>query len=619
VKNRIGWLKQLIWAGVGHRKAEAYHIYDLIWSIPREYGGMTSAMLHRCWQFHHFGVGKSLTILTLQIDLNVSWAQKHIEERWGIPRKVRVRNIWADLRSASDSELLRLSGDKPESFTSFDTAKCNLSCTRTWSHTREYTDSAGRVLYREHFRADSSPLCVVGVEGDRRITFLFDSTGKPIKQYRSTQELYLAWLDWVIEQRPAVLINEHRNISQFIYRLDIPGVKLCQVIHSAHQRDAHSPYGELNSRANMVCNIEHFDLVSVLTEWQRQDLLALGAESKNLRVMPNATKQVDISERDLATPRCAGKGIVIGRLTPGKQVSHSLRALASLRAEPAAQLDIYGDGEERENLEALSAELGLTGKAVFKGHVPNAQEALINHSFLLFTSRQEGQGLVLLESMARGCVPISYDIRYGPRDVITHGVDGFLVPMGDVDALVATVQHFLEMPEQARLAMRRAAIKRATDFSPENNMRRWRSALDEVMGQPKRERVRYEGSLRAIADEVLVQDGRCSLRGRLYGELADIARPAKVVVCTRNKSTFLKLETDNQIISDTEKAFTASFELDHIPLRKGDFLDFHLQPLGVFWGDKVRIHSALEFESKQYPDCRVYRTKYGNLSLDCRE
>lgn len=580
---------------------------------------MTSAMLHRCWQFHHFGVGKSLTILTLQIDLNVSWAQKHIEERWGIPRKVRVRNIWADLRAASDAELLKLSGDKPESFTLVDTTSCNLSCTRTWSYTREYSNSAGKVFCREHFRADSSPLCVVGVEGDRGIALLFDSTGKPIKQYRSTQDLYLAWLDWVIEQRPAVLINEHRNISQFIYRLNIPGVKLCQVVHGAHQRDVHTPYGELNSRANMVCNIEHFDLVSVLTEWQRQDLLALGAESKNLRVMPNATKQVDISERDLATPRCAGKGVVIGRLTAGKQVSHSLRALARLRVGPVVQLDIYGDGEERENLEALSAELGLKGEAVFKGHVPNAQEALIEYSFLLFTSRQEGQGLVLLESMARGCVPISYDIRYGPRDVITHGVDGFLVPMGDIDALVATVQHFLDMSEEARLAMRRAAIKRAADFSPENNMRRWRSALDEVMGQPKRERVRYEGSLRAIADEVLVQDGRCSLRGRLYGELADIARPAKVVVCTRNKSTFLKLETDNEIISDTEKAFTASFELDHIPLRKGDFLDFHIKPLGAFWNDKVRIRSALEFESKQYPDCRVYTTKYGNLSLDCRE
>ena len=48
-----------------------------------------------------------------------------------------------------------------------------------------------------------------------------------------------------------------------------------------------------------------------------------------------------------------------------------------------------------------------------------------------------------MESMGAGCVPIVYDITYGPRDLIQQGVNGFITPRGDVDGLADQIEEFL--------------------------------------------------------------------------------------------------------------------------------------------------------------------------------
>jgi poly(glycerol-phosphate) alpha-glucosyltransferase len=99
---------------------------------------------------------------------------------------------------------------------------------------------------------------------------------------------------------------------------------------------------------------------------------------------------------------------------------------------------------------------------------------------MLLTSTSEGMGLVLAEAMARGCLPIAYDVRYGPADVVTHGVDGFLVPAGDTAALAAVVEHVSGLDEAALLAMRQAAVRSAQRFDDSRVARRWAEVLTRV-------------------------------------------------------------------------------------------------------------------------------------------
>ena len=88
--------------------------------------------------------------------------------------------------------------------------------------------------------------------------------------------------------------------------------------------------------------------------------------------------------------------------------------------------------------------------------------------------------LVLVESMAAGCIPIAYDIRYGPSDVIRDGVDGFLVAEGDVEAMAERILRLQSMSPQQREAMRAAAVVRAAEFSDAAVTARWAALLAEA-------------------------------------------------------------------------------------------------------------------------------------------
>src|SRR5699024_11013026 len=104
-------------------------------------------------------------------------------------------------------------------------------------------------------------------------------------------------------------------------------------------------------------------------------------------------------------------------------------------------------------------------------------------SFSLLPSLFEGQGLVVIESMASGCIPIAYDIKYGPASRIEHGVDGFLVPAGNVEKLAETIRHVVDMDEGVLMAMRTAAVAKAEQYQPKKIVARWGEVLSAALSR----------------------------------------------------------------------------------------------------------------------------------------
>src|SRR5699024_7865889 len=80
-----------------------------------------------------------------------------------------------------------------------------------------------------------------------------------------------------------------------------------------------------------------------------------------------------------------------------------------------------------------------------------------------------------------GCIPIAYDVRYGPSSIITHGVDGFLVPSGDIEALAAMINHVTRLDDETLARMRRSAVERAKDYLPEQIVSDWGRVLREAI------------------------------------------------------------------------------------------------------------------------------------------
>jgi glycosyltransferase involved in cell wall biosynthesis len=87
--------------------------------------------------------------------------------------------------------------------------------------------------------------------------------------------------------------------------------------------------------------------------------------------------------------------------------------------------------------------------------------------------------MVLVEAMSRGLPVVSFDCPTGPRHLIDDGVDGLLVPDGDVSALTEALETLITDPER-RLRMSRAALASAAAYEPRAVRRRWLRLFDDL-------------------------------------------------------------------------------------------------------------------------------------------
>jgi glycosyltransferase involved in cell wall biosynthesis len=169
-----------------------------------------------------------------------------------------------------------------------------------------------------------------------------------------------------------------------------------------------------------------------------------------------------------------------GRLAPGKRYDLLLEAFAAVAAkEPGWELRIYGGGPQEARLRALLDGLGLAGRARLMGPVSPIEPEFAKASIVVSASDAESFGMTLVEAMRCGVPVVSTDAPLGPGEIITDGVDGRLVPVGDARALAEAVVGLIE-DAPARRAMGAAALASAHRFDPAPIVSRYGLLFDQL-------------------------------------------------------------------------------------------------------------------------------------------
>lgn len=177
--------------------------------------------------------------------------------------------------------------------------------------------------------------------------------------------------------------------------------------------------------------------------------------------------------------------IMAARFARQKDQATAIRAIALLK-DRGFQLDLTlagaGGPRHRKTAEKLVHELGIAHLVHFAGHIEDLPSRLGQTRCCLLSSHYEGMPLSLLEGMAAGCVPVGSDV-VGIREIVQHGLDGFLFPEGDAQALANILQRITASAGESRVQdiANRARDKAHSRFSRNIMLRAYQSLYESTV------------------------------------------------------------------------------------------------------------------------------------------
>lgn len=489
----------------------------VVGAIPRRFGGRTASILQKCRLLKEYG-GVDSTIVTLNYSAEIDDIAADLRRRGLLVDGVEIVNLhdYFDDHSAGPVEPVHHPVDEPgmdkirdpdqEVYRYFqngvyrlykrfdhqgrlivrdwfnenrgrtrrDEFNLNGTIRRTTYMDLHYNKPRQEIFYRANGVPYLNKWLVVNPT-DRsvrveRITLL-DEAGRPTTFLFSNVELIQTYLDRLVGDDRVFLSVESRRSDGETLGYERPNVKHVYVLHNPHLlppgddltrvRPSYQPL--LDRRAEVGA-------IVFLTNAQRADAEALYGEQPNFWVIPHPVKPTAVPSFEQRDPHLV---VMLARLDEQKQISHAVEAFARVvEAVPEARLEIYGHGPEEGALRRQIDSLGLRRSVQLAGYTKDPAAVFQRASASLLTSKFEGFGLVLLESLANGCPVVSYDIKYGPSDIVADGVNGFLVPPRAKRTMARRVIDLLT-DEELRRRLSENAVHVSADFSEQAFAARW--------------------------------------------------------------------------------------------------------------------------------------------------
>ena len=205
------------------------------------------------------------------------------------------------------------------------------------------------------------------------------------------------------------------------------------------------------------------DVVVALTE---RDAIEWRKFHRYVKVIPNIVNVY----KGFLEPYSSKHVIFVGRFDYQKQVKEAILIWSKVHSNhPDWLLDVYGEGEQEDEIKLLASKVG--GVII---HPPTNAifDCYMNSSILISTSLFEPFGLVIPEAMSCGLPVVAYDCPYGPASIITDGLNGYLIDLGNTDDFSKKICFLIEHP-QIRKKMGRSAKLTSSDYCSSHIIPKW--------------------------------------------------------------------------------------------------------------------------------------------------
>lgn len=316
------------------------------------------------------------------------------------------------------------------------------------------TDQKGRAsAYPINGNVSQTDLCI-GYE---------DNNGKRIldKAVRHPFRILKHWirLSRLLRQiRPDITVSMFCNDVSFLPLINDGSRKILEAHFSRYKRIQYGRRGIWSIADRMRCRMDRFwasryDDFIVLT---RQDA-ELWGKMPNMSVIPNFHTMEFPAPAQTANRQV----LAVGRYNYQKGFDLLVRAWKMIDTE-GWTLRIAGQGDT----------LPETGGNITTGFSDNIFEEYRKSSIFALSSRYEGLPMVLLEAQAAGLPSVCFDCKCGPRDIVTDGIDGFLVGEGNVEEFARCLKLLMDSPD-LRQEMGLNAFSNSDKYTEKSIMDQW--------------------------------------------------------------------------------------------------------------------------------------------------
>lgn len=276
----------------------------------------------------------------------------------------------------------------------------------------------------------------------------------------------------LLKEKPDIVVSLYPSESSFIPDIKDGSKKVLELHYCKFFRLQYGRKGllgwidKLRTRQDEQI-VRRFDKFVVLTNEDR----GYWGNLPNIEVIPNAAMHVSDAYSDVMNKRV----IAVGRLDYQKGFDRLIQAWQLVQHTGKFtdwKLDIFGQGEWREMLQQMIDKAELQDTVRLNKPTKQIGEEYVKSDMLVMSSNYEGFPMVMIEAMACGLPVVSFDYKCGPKDIIQTGINGLLVPNGDIQALADAMMKVME-DEAYRKMLSLNARKVVDTYSEQAVMSQW--------------------------------------------------------------------------------------------------------------------------------------------------